>query len=224
MNIRVSVVIPAYNVEKYIGKTLGSVIHQTLRPIEVIVINDGSTDRTSKIAKEILSKSDVCWQVIDQPNQGVSVARNIGVGKSSGEYIMFLDSDDFLGSNNVLESLYNEAKSFDCDIVFCKYSEVDEMGIVLKSYEQIFPKSVKFPKHTVLSGRGVCVKVLKEEVWIWTGNAIYKRDFLVEKRIEHPVGISVGEILNLDSKHCMRQEELPLFLKYLSVIYNVKDQ
>ncbi|MFN3692324.1 MAG: glycosyltransferase family 2 protein, partial [Fervidobacterium sp.] len=90
----VSVIIPAYNVEGYIEKTIESVLNQTYRNLEIIVVNDGSTDKTREIAYNILKNSGVNFKIIDQTNQGVSVARNVGIENASGDYIKFLDGDD----------------------------------------------------------------------------------------------------------------------------------
>lgn len=111
---KVSVIIPAYNTEKYIEKCLASVIMQTLKEIEIIVINDGSTDKTINILNAF-NKLDSRIKVINQENKGVSDARNFGMKESAGEYITFIDSDDWV-IEDYLEKLYNEAKKHNADI------------------------------------------------------------------------------------------------------------
>ena len=97
---KVSVVIPVYNVERYLSKCLDSVINQTMEDIEIICVNDGSTDNSLKILKEYAEK-DNRIRIIDQKNKGLGAARNVGVSYSCSEYIMFLDSDDYLIENAV---------------------------------------------------------------------------------------------------------------------------
>ena len=92
---KISLIIPVYNVEKYIHKTLDSVLAQTFTDYEVIMINDGSTDGSLAVLKEYASKYEN-FKLIDQNNCGLSRARNVGVNAAVGDYIAFLDSDDFL--------------------------------------------------------------------------------------------------------------------------------
>lgn len=91
----VSVIIPAYNAEKYIEKSIGSLIRQTYRQLEIILIDDGSTDNTGQIMEKI-AKEDKRIRVFHQENKGVSAARNLGIRKANGEWISFLDADDWL--------------------------------------------------------------------------------------------------------------------------------
>ncbi len=108
MAIKVSVIIPVYNVEKYLCECLDSVVSQTLRDIEIIAINDGSPDNSLLILKEY-AKKDSRIIIIDKQNEGVGKARNDGINTASGEFIAFIDSDDYYPSADVLETLYNSA-------------------------------------------------------------------------------------------------------------------
>lgn len=114
MDKKVSVIIPAYNAEKYLKECLNSVLNQTYKNVELIVINDGSTDRTKDILEEYTS-IHCNMRVIHTENGGVSAARNIGLEHATGEYIMFLDSDDLLVSN-AIEILLSDLKDNDADI------------------------------------------------------------------------------------------------------------
>lgn len=115
--MKVSVIVPVYNVEKYLDKCLNSLVNQTLKDIEIIVINDGSTDNSEKIIKKYQKKHKNI-KYIKKNNGGVSEARNVGLEQATGEYIGFLDSDDWL-EENMYEKLYNKAKKEDFDIVAC---------------------------------------------------------------------------------------------------------
>lgn len=113
--IKVSVIIPAYNAEKYIKMTVESIINQTLKEIEVIIINDGSTDNTLSIINELEKKDDRII-IINNENKGVSYSRNIGIKKSRGEYLAFIDADDWI-EKNYLKDTYNIAEKQELDIV-----------------------------------------------------------------------------------------------------------
>uniref|UniRef100_A0A7V4KC18 Glycosyltransferase family 2 protein n=1 Tax=Fervidobacterium pennivorans TaxID=93466 RepID=A0A7V4KC18_FERPE len=191
----VSIIIPAYNVENYISATLESVKRQTYKNIEVIVVNDGSKDSTSEVAKRVLSNSDFAWIVIDQENQGVSVARNVGLSEASGEYVLFLDGDDIV-SDSFIEKMYEKAKESNCDIVFCKYAMAlqEARGLtILHTYDDFFSHSVhrRFEKCT--SGQEVLRETTKHNIWIWTGSAIYRRAFLADEKLSFVPGRWVGE-------------------------------
>ena len=105
MNVKVSVIIPVYNCEKYIEECIESLINQTLQECEFIFVNDGSKDKSEEIIKKYADK-DERITLINQKNSGVSVARNVGIKKAVGEYIGFVDADDYVDSN-YYEKLYN---------------------------------------------------------------------------------------------------------------------
>ena len=116
---QVSIIVPAYNVENYIERCLNSLVNQTFKDIEIITINDGSTDKSlellNKYAKEAIRVS-----VIDLGDEGVSYCRNLGVEKANGKYIMFVDSDDWIDSN-MIEAMYKKAEENKLDLVMCSY-------------------------------------------------------------------------------------------------------
>ena len=111
---KVSIIVPVYNVEKYLAKCLDSLVNQTLKDIEIICVNDGSTDKSLKILKDFANK-DSRIKIIDKKNEGVSVARNSGIEVSTGEYIGFVDSDDWVDTN-FYEKLYNSISIHNVDI------------------------------------------------------------------------------------------------------------
>ena len=102
--VKISIIIPVYNVEKYLHECLDSIINQTFTDIEIICVDDGSTDKSSEILEEYEQK-DKRFTVISQPNKGVSAARNRGMQQAKGKYIMFVDSDDWL-AHNACEQAY----------------------------------------------------------------------------------------------------------------------
>lgn len=118
--IKISIVIPVYNVEQYIAKCLDSLVNQTLKEIELILVNDGSTDNSQAIIDEYAKKYPSKIVAFQKNNEGVSVARNFGLKHCRGEYIGFVDPDDYV-ELDMYESLYQEAKEESCDLVICDY-------------------------------------------------------------------------------------------------------
>lgn len=117
MKAKVSVVVPVYNVEKYLDKCLTSLVNQTLKDIEIIVVNDGTKDNSQNIIDKYVKKYKNIKSYIKE-NGGLSSARNFGINKCTGEYIAFLDSDDYV-SRDTYELLYNKAVSGNFDITVC---------------------------------------------------------------------------------------------------------
>ncbi len=113
--LKVSLIIPVYNTEKYLRQCLDSVISQTFKEFECICINDGSTDNSLPILQEYINK-DIRFKLIDKKNEGVSVARNTGIQNATGKYIVFIDSDDWI-TKDYIEVLYNTIEKYDCDLV-----------------------------------------------------------------------------------------------------------
>ena len=113
-DVMVSIIIPAYNIDQFIGKAIESAVSQTFTDMEIIVVNDGSTDQTGKIIDDF-SKKDNRIKAIHRPNGGLSAARNSGLDLASGQWIMFLDGDDCLAPDGV-ESLLSLAEKYNADI------------------------------------------------------------------------------------------------------------
>lgn len=120
----VSIIIPVYNAKKYLANTLDSVIKQTYKNLEIILVNDGSTDNSKDIC-ESYAKIDKRIKVINKENGGVSSARNYGLALAKGEYISFIDSDDFLVTD-MIETLVNDIQNTNAEIAVCGYWHVTE--------------------------------------------------------------------------------------------------
>ncbi len=138
MQPKISVIIPVYNAEKYLKECLDSVVNQTLTDIEVVCVNDGSTDGSLRILKEYKNK-DSRFILIDKKNEGVGKARNDGINKSSGEFIVFMDSDDFYPDNHVLKSLYDAVKNNNVLVACGEFSEYDGEQVFQK-YSGVYEK------------------------------------------------------------------------------------
>jgi glycosyltransferase involved in cell wall biosynthesis len=179
----VSIIIPAYNVGQYLGKCLDSIIAQTLQNIEIIVIDDGSTDDSGRIADEYAA-ADIRIRVIHQNNTGLGGARNSGLKIATGEYVGFVDSDDWI-SENYFESLYSAAKKHDADIA------------ATSCVCMVFPDGRTSLKNVGFKRAGImCGKMRRAGVVIASGmscNKIYRAEFLRKNKIRFPDGRSRGE-------------------------------
>lgn len=123
--VKFSIIIPAYNVEKYIGECIESILNQSYEDYEVIVVDDGSTDKTTEIVQQY-SQRDARIKTIKQNNGGPSKARNIGIQRANGEYILFVDSDDMYKNKEALSTIASKCSGV--DIVAYGWEEFDESG------------------------------------------------------------------------------------------------
>lgn len=115
---KVSVIVPVYGVEDYIIKCMDSIVNQTMRDIEIIVVNDGTKDKSIELIEKKYQDNRI--KIYNKKNEGVAKARNFGIKKAKGQYLFFVDSDDFI-KNNTIEILYNKAIEQNYDIVLCDY-------------------------------------------------------------------------------------------------------
>lgn len=166
---KVSIIIPVYNSEKYISKCLDSILNQTYKNIEILVINDGSKDNSIDILRDYEKKDDRIV-VIDKENEGVAKTRNQGIKKATGDYIMFIDNDDFIDEDYVETYL----KNTDYDIVIGSYKRTDINDKILFKYN-LDEKSI-WSKYVVLAP--------------WA--KLYKKDFLIKNNIEF-LNYGIGE-------------------------------
>lgn len=133
--MKVSVIVPVYNVEQYLEKCLDSLANQTLKDIEIIVVNDGSPDNSQKIIDKYVKKYSNIKSYIKE-NGGVSDTRNYGIKKATGKYIAFVDGDDYV-SYNMYELMYNKAESGNFDMVVCDLNYVYEDGKTVRVSSKI---------------------------------------------------------------------------------------
>lgn len=129
----ISVVVPVYNVENYVGKCLNSILNQTYKNLEIIVVDDGSTDNSSNICRDY-AKKDKRIKIIQQKNRGLANARNTGLNQLSGEYVTFIDSDDWI-EDAFVQTLYVDLVNHNCDISMVKhYIDYPEKTVIAASY------------------------------------------------------------------------------------------
>ena len=120
-----SIIVPAFNIENYISRCLENLINQKYKNIEIIVVNDGSKDKTGKIIDSYVQK-DSRIKVIHKKNGGLSDARNAGINIAKGKYISFVDGDDYI-ANDMIEFLYTNIKKFRAQIATCLYKTTFEI-------------------------------------------------------------------------------------------------
>ena len=170
---KLSVIVPCYNAEKYISKTLDSLVNQTLDNFEVIVINDGSTDNSLNIINSYKEKYPHIIKVHSQENKGIAATRNVGLDLVTGEYIGFLDSDDN-ASYDMFEKMYNKAKEKDLEIV-------------VSNFTWIYPDSERLEKEGPYKpGKDMMINLFAV---LW--NKIYKTSFIKETGIRFQMVIDM---------------------------------
>ena len=160
--MKISVIVPVYNVEKYIKKCLDSLVNQTLDGVEIIVVNDCCPDNSQKIIDEYTKKYKNVKSYIKE-NGGLSDARNYGIKKATGKYISFVDSDDYI-RNDMLEIMYNYAIKEDLDVVVCDSINVYDNGseILIKSNNNYSDNDVR---NYIISPPMACTRLFKKTIF-----------------------------------------------------------
>lgn len=158
--VKISVIVPVYNVEKYLPKCLDSLVNQTINDYEVIIINDGSPDNSQKIIDKYAKEFPNIIKPFIKENGGQASARNYALKKASGEYIMYVDSDDWI-AENALEKLYEKAMDDNSDIVVCSaYKVLNDDYSLMESFD-----TIKDPiKSYILNRPSAWCKLIKKEV------------------------------------------------------------
>ena len=167
--MKISVIVPVYNVENYLEKCLNSLVNQNLQEIEILVINDGSKDNSQKIIEFFQSKFPQKIKTFAKENGGLSDARNFGIDRATGEFLAFVDSDDYV-SVTMMEEMYGLAKKHEAEIVICNLQKVDEHGNVTQKLRQIpnLPEKIDLEKNfSVFSDISyfACNKIFKRELF-----------------------------------------------------------
>lgn len=174
--IKVSVILPVYNVEKYLRQCLDSICNQSLQDIEIICVDDGSTDSSATILKEYSAK-DSRIQIITQINGGAGKARNTGLRVATGKYLSFLDSDDFFEAN-MLEDAWNEAEKYQADFVVFNSDQyhMDKQAFDTTVHWNLRMRDI--PPYMPFTYRELTDNVFKTFVgWAW--DKLFRRDFVL---------------------------------------------
>ncbi len=184
---KVSIIVPIYNVEKYLDRCIQSLVNQTLNDIEIILVDDGSPDNCPSMCDEYAQK-DNRIKVIHKQNAGLGYARNSGLEIATGKYVAFVDSDDYVDTS-MYEALYKRAETINVDVVYCGFNTEVSKNKWRESKEvnkdQLWEgNNVKeFMYNMIASGKGVRQERLYQmSVW----HAIYRRDIIVNHNILFP--------------------------------------
>ena len=194
----VSVIVPAYNMEKYLGRCLDSLLAQSYKDLEILVIDDGSFDRTLEIAGEY-AKRDNRIAVVHKENGGVSSARNLGLERASGEYTFFFDPDDLIESDSI--EVLVKAMESGADLVSCQYSRWNDDGVRLEDYDFI-TGNMSFASDDELI-RFILDELLDYHVGYEVWNKLYRTEIIREKSIRFSEKCRIGEDLAFNIKYLM---------------------
>jgi len=206
VNAKVSIIVPIYNASKYLKKCLSSIVQQTYSNLEIILVNDGSTDSSLDIIHSF-QKKDPRIYLIDQKNQGVSASRNNGLAVSTGTYITFVDSDDSLNLEFVEKMLFEFQQSH-CELVVCAHTKNEH----------------RFVENAIYSREESYYHLIQDDSfggYIW--NKMYLRSILIEKlKTPFDLSISVCEDLLMNSRYLAYCQKI-CFLSDILYYYNAND-
>ena len=174
-DLKVSIIIPVYNAERYLRETLNSIIHQTYKNIEVICVDDGSSDLSLEILKDFQSM-DSRLHILNQKNQYAGIARNNGMAQATGEYVLFLDADDIF-EKNMIAHLLGKARKFDPDIIIFGYYRFPETIKSRRPVKYNFKEKLCTPEE------------IKENIFQYTlpvpWNKFIKREFIIQSGLKY---------------------------------------
>lgn len=170
MSKKVSIIVPIYNAERFLASTLDSLVNQSLHDIDIICINDGSTDRSLEICEQFKADYPELIRIFSKPNGGIADARNYGLSKVIGEYFGFLDSDD-TAELNMFETLYNKAISEQADVVF-------------SDFYWSYPNQENIVKDGPYANNKEILTSMFATLW----NKLYRTDFIKRFDINFPTG------------------------------------
>lgn len=173
---KVSVIVPIYNVEKYLEKCINSLLSQTLEDIQIILVNDGSKDNSGNIAKEYEKNNKNRIIYVEKENGGLSDARNYGLKYATGDFIAFLDSDDYI-EKNAYEEMYNKAIEENADYVECDFI-----------WE--FPNKIRVDKQYPYKNKKEMLSFVRVVAW----NKLIKRQLIIDNNLEFPKGLRYEDI------------------------------
>ena len=173
---KVSVIVPIYNVEKYLEKCINSLLSQTLEDIQIILVNDGSKDNSGNIAKEYEKNNKNRIIYVEKENGGLSDARNYGLKYATGDFIAFLDSDDYI-EKNAYEEMFNKAIEENADHVECDFI-----------WE--FPNKIRVDKQYPYKNKKEMLSFVRVVAW----NKLIKRQLIIDNNLEFPKGLRYEDV------------------------------
>lgn len=187
-NIKFSIIVPVYNVELYLEESIDSILGQTYKEYELLLIDDGSTD-TSGVICDAYAKKDSRVRVFHQSNLGLSMARNTGIDNARGKYLIFLDSDDYWHDNRVLDKIDARLNMNHADVLSFNYVKFTEKAFEKPYFGHLNDMPIELPKKETLKYQ------IENDLWIpcaW--NKVIKRILFDEKRLRFKPGITSEDI------------------------------
>lgn len=188
-NVKISIVMPIYNADEYLKPAIDGVLNQTLSEIELICVDDGSTDNSLSILKEF-QQADERVRIITENNAGPSIARNKGLSRARGKYVIFLDADDIF-EPTLLEKLYNMSEEQQLDIAVCKFD-------IYNNRKAKFEDNIRSDHGEIFLEAGVVSKSVYPDVilscttgYVW--NKLFRKEFLYEKELTFDADLRVFE-------------------------------
>lgn len=205
--IKVSVIVPIYNTEKFLEKCIESILNQTLEEIEIILINDGSTDNCHKICQEYAEKNKDKIRYINNKNIGCSATRNLGIELARGEYIAFVDSDDYI-DKEMYEEMYNKALEENSDVVVCG---INSVYLISNESKISLPKFIR-DKYSNLSYK----KKISNPV-----NKIFRKELIIKNKIRYLINTHSFEDFNFCFKIIVSTDKVTYIYKsFYNYIYH----
>lgn len=209
---KVTIVLPVYNVEKYIGDCIRSIIGQKSRDFDLLIIDDGSKDSSIKIAQEMLNKSDVIYRVIKRQNGGLSAARNTGIQNATGDYLAFVDSDDVINPDYV-SVLLADVIDNNVDLAIATYKDVTE--------NTKFDFDNRKIKGHVVDKQEFLNKVLRREIFNYFGCFLISREYI----INHNLFFDESVFFGVDQAYMWRlMVGVPKYTFNEKIVYNYFDR
>ncbi len=201
--MKISFVIPAYNIENYISKTIHSLISQSNQNFEAVIVDDGSTDNTYLIVSDLIRESNLRnFKIIRQENRGVSAARNRGLAEAAGDYVLFLDGDDYI-EKELVNFAHKAIDEKAYDIICWKFNQVSADEQVI----QTFSNAHNYKK-ILNSGPNVLNEIFSGKMRILTGSAIFNKNFLLKNNLVYSEKFYCGEDLEFIYKALIDAEDV----------------
>lgn len=212
--IKVSIIVPIYNVEKFLDQCISSILNQTYKNLEVILVNDGSEDNSSNIMEKYL-KEDNRIKIITKKNGGLSSTRNVGIDVSTGDYIMHVDGDDFINKDtieNMVTEIINSKENI--DVV------VGDLELFYGNNKKKVWKDSLMEENKIYSGKDYLEKYFFLGKACYSScNKLWKRELYIKNNIYHPTEISLGEDSNTVARLMINAEKI---IKLNSSVYNYR--
>lgn len=171
---KVSIILPVYNVEKYIRNCIESIINQTCKNFELIIVDDGTKDHSIEIAEDLLKKSDINYRIVHRENGGLSAARNTGIKVANGEYLCFVDSDDVINPQYV-ETLLSDIEANDVLMGIANFRWFTEKDI--KQFDMSNTQGV------IVNKKEFLYKILRRKIFNYFGCFIISRDYILRNNL-----------------------------------------